>query len=83
MEPEKQTNEQEKQTTDTEDKQMVARGVGSGSGEKKKVTEIMHVKPLDCGDHFKMYIYMTPSHVYLNHIQLLSTKLKKVLKIKF
>jgi hypothetical protein len=36
VEPEKQTNEQEKQTTDTEDKQMVARGVGSGSGEKKR-----------------------------------------------
>ena len=81
MEPEKQTNKQEKQTTDTEDKQMVARGAGSGSGEKKKVTEvIMHAKPLDCGDHFKMYIYMTPSHVYLNHIQLLSTKLKKDFK---
>lgn len=56
-------------------------GQAVGVVKKKKVTEvIMHAKPLDCGDHFKMYIYMTPSDVYLNHIQLLSTKLKKDFK---
>lgn len=54
---------------------MAARGVGSGSGGKKKKKgdcEAMNANPLDCGDHFKTYIYMNPSHVYLDHIQLLS-----------
>ena len=39
---------------------------------KKGDCEAMNANPLACGDHFKTYIYMKPSHAYLDHIQLLS-----------
>ena len=49
--------------------------------------EAMNANPLACGDHFKTYIYMKPSHAYLDHIQLLSIipqqNWKKILNIKF
>ena len=79
----------EKQSTDAGDKQMAARGAGSGSSGKKKKgdCEAMNANPLACGDHFKTYIYMKPSHAYLDHIQLLSIipqqNWKKILNIKF
>lgn len=91
VEPENQTKKQkEKQPTDAEDKQMAARGWGVGAvGKKKKKgdCEAMNANPLDCGDHFKWYIYMNPSHVYMIIYNFLSIipqqNWKKILNIKF